>query len=531
VSTGTDANQGGLQTSPGWRVRSISAPRGFSGSNGVKFGPDGRLYVVSAFGSEIASLDIDDAGRQMVSPPGDAIASPDDLAFDSSGRLIATECMNARVSIYEEGRITTLAEGLEGANGIGVFEDRIFVDQFLLQGRLLELYRDGRPPRLMAENLDGPNGLCIAPDRMLYMVQVFSGEVVRVPIDGGEVERFVDGLSAPTSVRTGPDGAVYICQNGTGEVTRVDTQSRRRSTVVKARPGIDNLDITEDGRVLISYYTDGAVCEVVSPTETRDLVDAGLLAPYGLVDNGEEVHIADGLGMARLRADGSVERTVKFTDEGCPGFIRGIGCDRTGALYASTSAGAIASFSVDPIGSEILVEGRYELQDVAVTEDGTVLCAEAGAGQLLAVEGDGARILSDDFERPVGVATGGGAVFVTDESAGTLVKLDGKGKGESLIDGLAKPQGVAVIGGDVFVVEAAAKQIRRVSVDGVDRGAIATGLPVGAVGGGIRQTQGGLPEMIPGPMPPLAGLAAGRDGSLILSGDETGSVVVLEPEA
>jgi hypothetical protein len=87
---------------------------------------------------------------------------------------------------------------------------------------------------------------------------------------------------------------------------------------------------------------------------------------------------------------------------------------------------------------------------------------------------------------------------------------------------------VATIGADVYVVEAAAKRIRWISAGGADQGPIACALPVGAAGGGIRPTQGGLPDMIPGPMPPFAGLAIGRDGALLLSGDQTGCVVVLE---
>jgi streptogramin lyase len=520
---------GAARAAKGWSLASTSRPRGFAGANGMRFGPDGELYVMSAFGSEIGSVNTSSGQKTVVSPPGDAIVSPDDVAFDSNGVLYATECMNARVSAYDNGRITVIADGLSGANGIGVFEDRIFIDQFLPDGKLWEVYRDDREPRLIADHLTGPNGLCIGQDRMIYFVQVFTGEVMRVPVDGGPVEEFVGGLAAPTSVRAGSDGFIYVSQNGTGEVNKIDPRTREVSTVVRSRPAIDNLDIDASGRVFLSWYTDGSVAEVVDQDTTRDLVEPGLLAPYGMAKWRGVVHVADGLGMARLLDDGSIERTSKFTDEGFPGFVRGAGSANDDALYVSTSAGAIARFDPLECTSEILVEGRHELLDVSVGPGG-VLCAEAGAGQLIAVgEGGEVRVVSDEFDRPVGVAAlPDGSCYVTDEARGELVHVGADGSRHVVLEGLQQPQGVAASDRTVFVVEAGAKRLRSVSLGGADAGVVASDLPVGARGGGIRETQNGLPEMIPGPMPPFAGIATDGDDRVLVSGDEVGVVLAFE---
>jgi sugar lactone lactonase YvrE len=513
----------------GWRLRSVSPARGFSGANGMRFDPAGRLHVASAFGSEIARVDLDSGAKTIVSPPGDEIVSPDDLAFDSAGRLFATECMDARVSVIDDGRVSVVADGLPGANGIGILEDRIFVDQFLLKGRLLEVYCDERPPRLIAEGLSGPNGLCVAPDRMIYFVQVFNGEIMRVSIDGGPVERFVDGLAAPTNVRVGPDGCIYCSENGSGKVTKVDIRTRERSTVVESRPGIDSLEVHPSGRVFISYYTDGAV---LGGTGNRldSLVDAGLLAPYGLALLGGELHIADGLQMSKLTGDGSAQRLSVFTDEGVPGFARGLAGGTEGSLYMSTSAGAVARYNPVEVTSEILVDGRAELMDVAVV-GADVLVAEAGSGEVLRVGTRTGRtmVAAEGFDRPVGVAAApNGGFVVTDEARGEAVAVAADGSRRVLLHDLNAPHGVAVNGNDVFIVEAGAKRLRTVSWLGVDGGVIAAELPVGAPGGGVRETQNGLPDMIPGPMPPFAGIAVSGDGRLYVSGDEIGSVLVIE---
>jgi hypothetical protein len=57
---------------------------------------------------------------------------------------------------------------------------------------------------------------------------------------------------------------------------------------------------------------------------------------------------------------------------------------------------------------------------------------------------------------------------------------------------------------------------------------IAEGLPVGTSGGGVRETLNGLPDVIPGPISPFAGVDSDAEGRLYVAGDAAGVVVVLE---
>jgi sugar lactone lactonase YvrE len=441
--------------------------------------------------------------------------------------MYVSECMDARVTAFQDGQTWVVADGLPGVNGIDVFEGRLFVDQFLPEGKLWELSLDGSIRVLLADGLAGPNGMCAAPDGHVYFVQVFTGEVRRVPMDGGAVETVADGLAAPSSVRLGPDGLIYVSEGGSGEVATIDPSTRAVTTIARARPGIDNLAVDDDGRVFISYYVDGAVYEVIGETDLRELVPPGLLGPYGVAVTPTGVHVADGLAASRLQDNGEPQAASKFTDAGFPGYLRGLGATRGGPLLATTSEGRVARFDPNAVTSELLVDGLAEPMGVAESAGGAAIVAEAGKGRVVEVHTDGTiTVVADGFARPTGVASAGEAIFVADEHRGTVERLDADGRA-TLLDGLSHPHDLCVSDDRLFVVEAGAGRIVVVPLAGGEPEVVATGLPVGT-GGGVRGTLNGLPEMIPGPISPFAGLDVG-DGALYIGGDADGVVVVLEP--
>ena len=143
-----------LALDAGWRVRSITSSRGLAGANGMRFGPDGQLYVASAFGSVVARVDVDGGGWTTACGAADGIVSPDDLAF-SGEVMYAAECMNARVSAWHGGHARVIADDLSGANGIDAFEGRLFVGQFLPEGKLWEIFPAGGSPRRLGRRPRG----------------------------------------------------------------------------------------------------------------------------------------------------------------------------------------------------------------------------------------------------------------------------------------------------------------------------------------------------------------------------------------
>jgi sugar lactone lactonase YvrE len=522
-------------THDGWRLVHESRARSLAGSNGLRLGPDGALYCASAFGSEVARIDVDTGELTILSPRGSAIVSPDDLAFDSAGRLYVAECMNARVTELTEGAYRVVEDDVEGANGITVFEDRIFVTEFIPEGRIFEVFRDDRPRVLVAEGIAGPNGMTVGPDRHIYCALPFAGQVVRVSVDGGPVEVVAEGLAAPSSCRTGADGLVHVAIGGTGDVVTLDPATREVTVVHRTgRPGIDNLDLLPDGRTFVSYYIDGSVHEL-EEGGSRELLAPGLMAPYGLAATAAGVCIADGLGAALLPYDGELARTDKITDPGFPGYVRGVAsADDGAAMLVTNNVGMVTKH---PAGAwtqpEVWAEGLgHSLLGVAATPGGGVVVADGGGRVLhLAAPGEVEELVSGPG-RPAGVGVlPDGTVVFTDESGGTLERIDGDGGRTVLASGLRAPQDLAVTGSSVLVCEAGAARVVAVPHGGGEPTPVATDLPVGEAGGGTREVLGGLPQMIPGPIVPFAGIDVGPDGRVYVAGDRTGTVLVLEPGA
>jgi DNA-binding beta-propeller fold protein YncE len=518
----------------GWRLVHQTPPRSLAGANGLRFGPDGGLYCASAFGSEVARIDIDSGELTIVSPQGSPIVSPDDLAFDSVGRLYVAECMNARVTELADGTYRVVEDGVEGANGIAIFEDRIFVTEFIPDGRIFEVFRDDRPRVLLAEHIAGPNGITVGPDRCIYSALPFAGAVARVAIDGGPVEVVAEGLAAPCSCRTGPDGLVHVGLGGSGDVVTIDPATLEVTTVHRTgRPGMDNLDLLPDGRTFVSYYIDGAVYEV-GEGGLRELLAPGLMAPYGVAATGGGLCIADGLGAALLSYDGNLERTDKITDPGFPGYVRGLAsADGGAAMLVTNNVGMVTkhpagTWTQPEVWAENLGSG---LLGLAPTPDGGILVADGGGGRVLRITAPGTvEELATGLRRPAGVGVlPDGAVAVTDEAAGTLVRLEPDGTRSPLASGLRSPQDLALTASSVLVVEAAGARVVAVPHAGGEPVPLASNLPLGTPDGGTREVLDGLPQMIPGPIVPFAGIDIGPDGRVYVAGDRTGTVVVLEP--
>src|SRR6266481_909563 len=131
----------------------------------MRIGPDGRLYVAQAFGSQVSSIDITSGEVTTVSRIGGPIVGPDDLAFDSRGTLYLTEVMSERVCA-------------RSPNG---------------------------DTRIIANNVPGADG-------KLYFPAIGANEIWRVSPEGGTPEKFAGDLAVPTAVKFNSKGFLLSTQ-------------------------------------------------------------------------------------------------------------------------------------------------------------------------------------------------------------------------------------------------------------------------------------------------------------------------------
>lgn len=156
------------------------------------------------------------------------------------------------------------------------------MDECRPDGRLFELFADGRAPRLIADHLPLPNALSVGPDGKIYFPAIGANEIWRVPLEGGRPERFVGDLGVPTAVKIDSKGSIISTQGRTGEILKFDRQSGAKTVLATVRPGLDNLALTADDRLFVSHFVDGGVAEILANGSERRLVPPGFSARWAL---------------------------------------------------------------------------------------------------------------------------------------------------------------------------------------------------------------------------------------------------------
>jgi sugar lactone lactonase YvrE len=512
-------------TSEGWRLERLTAPSRLFGANGLRTGPDGRVYIAQVTGSQISALDLGTGRVDTVSAKGGDIIAPDDVAFDSSGNLYATEVMDGRVSVRDAGgRTRVLRDDLPCANGITVHQDRLFIGECREGGRLMELDRSSGAQRILLEDLPSPNAMEVGPDGLLYYPLMVANEIWRIDPEGGEPQRVAGDLGVPDSVKFDSEGFIVSTQVATGQVLRIDPRSGERTLLAQLTPGLDNLTFVDD-RLFVSNFT-GEITEILGDGETRTVLAGGLNWPLDLAigDDGN-LYVADGTYFYLVGPDGSLQTVGMLFSPGYPGFLRGLAPAGRGSFVVATSGGQIARYRPGDGETDYLADGFDQLYGVAIGPGDTVVFAELGTGRVHSLRSGNVEVLASGLQDPVGVAFDPtGIPLVSESGAGRVVRL--AGSTETVVDGLQRPQGIVVSDGQLYIVDAGAKQVIAVDLNTGDRRTIASGLPVGPPPGVEPKPLKGMPPFS-GPQGPFAGITIGPDGTLYVSADGDGSVLAL----
>jgi sugar lactone lactonase YvrE len=510
----------------GWRLERLTAPSRLFGANGLRTGPDGRIYIAQVTGSQISALNLATGELETVSAKGGDIVAPDDMAFDSRGNLVATEVMDGRVSLRDgSGATRILRDDVPCANGITFSSDRLFIGECREGGRLMEFDLDGGPPRILLENVPSPNAMEVGRDGLLYFPVMGANEIWRIDPNGGEPETVATGLGVPDSVKFDADGFIVSTQVASGQVLRIDPRNGSQTVLAQLNPGLDNCTFV-DGRLFVSNFT-GEITEVLAGGETRTTLPGALTWPMDLAVGADgRVYVADGTYFYALASDGSLETVGMLFSPGYPGFVRGLVASAPGEFVVTTSGGQIGRYRPGGAETEYLADGLDQLYGVAITPSG-IVAAELGTGRVVFVAADGSGrvdVIASGLDDPVGVAvTEDGDVLVAE--TGRVVRVTPSGT-EPVVDGLDHPQGILAVGGTLFIVDAGAKAVISYDLASGARTTIAAGLAIGPPPGVVPKPLLGMPPFS-GPQGPFAGITMGPDGTLYVSADGEGSVLAL----
>jgi sugar lactone lactonase YvrE len=213
---------------------------GKSTGNGIRFDPDGLMYVADYVGHNV--LRIDPRTREIsVFAHDDRMNQPNDLALAADGTLYASdpnwkEGTGQLWRIGKDGKTTLLASGMGTTNGIDLSPDgKILYVNESVQRKIwaFDVTADGvKGKRLFAEFPDhGFDGMRMDVDGNLYVTRYGKG-VVAVVSPEGKTVREIDVLGKqPSNICFGgPDGR-------TAYVTEVEHTRLVRFRVEK--PGLE----------------------------------------------------------------------------------------------------------------------------------------------------------------------------------------------------------------------------------------------------------------------------------------------------
>jgi sugar lactone lactonase YvrE len=514
----------------GWSLKRLTHPSRLFGANGLRTGPDGRIYVAQVSGSQVSAINVETGVIDVISPKGGDIVAPDDLVFDPDGNLYATEITEGRVSVRAPNGTTRVLYGdMPVANPITFHQGRLIAGECRIGGRIMELDLDGGPPRVILDNVPMPNAFEVGPDGKLYLPVMATNEIWRVSLEGGAPEKVAANLGVPDSVKFDSKGFIISTQVHSGQVLRIDPRTGDQTVLAQLTPGLDNVTFVGE-RMFVSNIS-GYITEILAGGKTRELVPDGLNWPLGLgIDPDGLLFVADGPFSYTLRPGHERELAGMLFTPGYPGYSRGVAAAGPGEFIVTTATakGDVARYWPAMQKSEVLASGFDQLYGVAIAPRGAVIFAEQGAGRVLSVQTNHVEVLATGLRQPSGVAVGSDdTCFICESAAGRVVKLSG-GRTDTVLDGLQKPQGIALRGSLLYIVDAGAKDLIEYDLTSRVRRIIASNLPVGAPPGVVAKFLGPI-GTFSGPMGPFAGIAAGADGTLYVSGDAEGSVLAVRP--
>ena len=507
----------------GWTLARLTPPSRLHGANGLRTGKDGLIYVAQVCGSQVSAVNPDTGDITTISPMGGGITGPDDLAFDDEGNLYCTEITTNRLSVlHPDGTTRVLNGDVPVANPVTVYQNRVIAGELRMGGQIREFDRSTGAARVILADVPMPNAFEVGPDGKLYFPAQGANEIWRVSLDGGAPEVVAKDLGVPDSVKFDAQGFIISTQVGSGQVLRIDPRSGEKTLLAQLSPGLDNCTLVGD-RLFVSHIT-GELHEILGDGKTRAVIDNGFQWPMGIgVNEAGTVYVGDGM-FAYMIAPGQARQLAGTLFGGMfPGFMRGV-ASAGGDSWVVTTANGTAARWTPGSEPELLAHGLERAMGIAAGPGWAVAFADQDTGKVMLSSGGELSELASGLDKPTGVAFGSdGTVYVAE--AGRVSKISG-GKAVAVIDGLGDPQGIAVSGGKLYVLDVAAKQVIECDLASGAHSVIAAGLPVGAPAGVVAPALGGVGDMC-GPMTSFAGLAAGADGSLYLSGDAEGSVLKL----
>ena len=438
----------------------------FAGVNGATIGGDGALYVVHTGDGTTTRVDLKTMAATEFVHPWAGTFITDDITSDGKDTLYATGTTPLVGEVYRidaSGGKTVIARGLTAPNGIQFNKKtgRLFVTECFQANRVFEIDPTGaKEPRLIvqADTIPVPEGFDFDPDTAdLIIPDMGTGRILRVNPESGAIQPIAEKFTAPIALKVGPDKRAYFPELG-GAVYRLSLDGKTRDKLAQLPPGLDNLAITPEGRLLVTSYWDATIYEVATDGsgKFKPLFPRGPNALGGVLVRSGQVLVSDAI-MVRTVGKGEYAPTKlnAWAAHGMPlplGLADGPGDQ---ILWPDAVNNAIA------IGNPI---------------DGTFKPVAGGLGRPVAV------VMSKQEPK----------LYVAEYAAGQVTEVSlTDGAKRPLVTGLDGPVALAIVDDVLYIAEARTARIRRAPLSG-GKSEVFVSSEVGKIGALAPDGHGGL---------------------------------------
>ena len=459
------------------------------GSNGIVWGPDGKLYVGSVWHNAAFVVDPESGDMQQI----EGAKGTDDMAFHPDGRLFFNWITTGEVGVMDpDGKVSVAAKLPMGNDGIAISkEGRIFVSGQFMDSHLYEIYPDDdREPRMITdEGMRMSNGMAFGPDGKLYGSAWVTGEALQIDTENGATQMVGEKKGAILSAaKFNSKGELHVMDAALGVIYKVNREDACFELVAQTPyPSTDNFCFSPDDRMFNTSAGDGYVHEITGKDKYRVVIPGGLGLPGGVTlieDEGKTTLVVVDVFAIR-QFDPQTGKLISA--------LRGI--------TMATDVGWM--MTVSPYGEHVITSSwtgnfvkiwdpktdsmvaNFEQFDaptnaIAIGKDVIVFSELGGAIKRFSPAApDKATTLADGLEQPFGLVYDGGDLYVSEDLGGRIVQImdnDAVIAPRVVKDGLSSPQGLAIANGHLYVVEAGEGRLLAVDLSSGDTKTVATGM-------------------------------------------------------
>ena len=512
-----------------YAVQVLVPPSAMHAVEGIILDDTGRLFGTSIHGQQVYQIDPKSGAVRVfvASPHGES----DDVAVGPAGTPAAgivawTAQRSGEIRAQRPGgQPEVLLRDVPRVNPIAFnAAGRLFTAQVGAgDDTLWELDPlAAKPPRRVASAQGRLNGFAFGPDGRLYAPQFGTDRLVAIDIETGARTTIATGLGAPAAVKVAPNGDVYSVDYLSGDLWRTVPASGQSTRLTTLPAPLDSLVLAPDGKIILSSAADSSLF-VFEPASgaLRTLVRGWFTLPLGMAlveyAGRPSLLVADPFGYRFVdTATGAVTRPPWAGNRGAS---TALAANAQRIVFAN---GPVARLrAIDRTTDQVAWESSAvkNPRGLALLGDGTAMVVDVASGELLQVDGAGARVLASGLQQPVAVMEERPRVLlVTEFTAGRIQRVDlQSGSQQTVAEGLDRPTGLARLpDGRLAVVEASAGRVLAIDQRTKQRTVLASGLPLSLDGLDLPQDS-------------LAGIVVDAAGAVYLTCPGDNSIRVLRP--